>query len=329
MTEPLISIIILNYNGLNDLKECFDSLYNLNYKNLELVFVDNNSQDKSVEFVEENYEDVKIVKLKKNYGFAQGNNYGVSQSNGEYIILLNNDTVVDKNWVSELVKIASSSKNIGVVGSKIYYFDDRITINFAGSSNNIFGQCTQTGDNRTDSKLLNKVRKSFFACGAAMLFKREVYQKIGLFDPKYFIYYEDADFCWRAWIFGYDVLFGPKSFLYHKIGRVMRNYKQKKYLGERNRLRTLLINYEKKSLIKILPYYFFHWIIKIYEGIQNKKKSTYVLFLIYLKAISWNIRNLGSLIIRRKYFQSNRVRNDKFIFQLMKELQTTEKNIMQ
>lgn len=329
MTEPLISIIILNYNGLNDLKECFDSLYNLNYKNLELVLVDNNSQDKSVEFVKENYKKVKIVKLKKNYGFAQGNNYGVSQSSGEYIILLNNDTVVDKNWVSELVKIASSSKSIGVVGSKIYYFDDKTTINFAGSSNNILGQCTQIGENRTDSKLINKVRKSFFVCGAAMLFKREVYQKIGLFDPKYFIYYEDADFCWRAWIFGYDVLLVPGSFLYHKIGRTMRNYKRNRYLAERNKVRTLLINYEKKSLTKILPHFFFQWINEIYRGIQNKNKSTYVLFLIYLKAISWNIRNLGSLIIRRKYFQSNRVRNDKFIFQLMKELQKLEKNIMQ
>lgn len=325
---PLVSIIILNYNGLSDLKACLDSLYNLAYHNIEIIFVDNNSQDKSVEYVKRNYKEIKVVELKKNYGFAKGNNLGVAYANGEYIVLLNTDTEVDVKWLSELVKFASEYNEVGIVGSKIYYYDDRNIINFAGSSSNILGQGSQIGAKRTDSNLLNKTRKSFYACGASILFKRHVYQKIGLFDPSYFAYYEDVDFCWRAWVFGYDVFFVPTSFLYHKIGRVIKSTNKKKYLGERNRLRSLLINYERKSLLKILPSYFWQWVIKVNKKLHSDKNSAYDWILIYLKVIIWNIMKFRSLIIRRRFVQLNRIRDDKFIFRLMNELQEIEKSIL-
>lgn len=118
MSEPLVSVVILNYNGLKDLKACYESLHSLNYKNIELIFVDNNSQDGNVEFIRENFNKVKIIRLTKNYGFAKGNNIGVTKSKCKYILLLNNDTVVDRNWVSELVKVAEQSDRIGIIGRK-------------------------------------------------------------------------------------------------------------------------------------------------------------------------------------------------------------------
>ncbi|MFX1504292.1 MAG: glycosyltransferase, partial [Promethearchaeota archaeon] len=127
MEKPLVSIIVLNYNGKYHLKDCFNSLYNLNYNmdKVEIILVDNNSQDDSVEFVNRNYKGVKIIQLKKNYGCASGHHLGARKSSGKYIVLLNNDIYADKNWLNELVKVAESSNEIGIVSSKIYYFSEK------------------------------------------------------------------------------------------------------------------------------------------------------------------------------------------------------------
>ncbi|GAI92372.1 unnamed protein product, partial [marine sediment metagenome] len=215
--EPLVSVIIINYNGLGDLEEFFDSIFNLTYKNVELIIIDNNSQDNSVEIIQKNYPIVKIVELKKNYGFAKGNNLGMPFTKGKYIVLLNMDTVVDKNWLTELVKVAEQSNYIGIIGSKIYYYDNREIIDFAGGSSNIYGKAFHIGMSNKDNEILNKKKTTFYICGASLLIKRELYDKIGLFDPIYFAYFEDVDLCWRAWMIGYKVIFAPKSFLYHKI----------------------------------------------------------------------------------------------------------------
>ncbi len=324
MNTPLVSIIILNYNGLSDLKECFDSIFNLTYKNIEILFVDNNSQDNSVDFVKKNYKDVNILKLNRNYGFSQGNNVGAKIANGYYIVLLNNDTIVDKNWISEMVKIAQESRKIGIIGSKIYYYDDRKIINFAGSTCDKYGKTTHVGQIQMDNPLLNIQRKIFYACGASLMISRELYQKINLFDPAYFAYYEDVDVCWRAWIYGYDVVYAPKSFIYHKIGKVINSNKFKKYLAERNKLRTILKNFELKTIIKIMPGYFLDIFSRIYDAIFFKTRTSSLLFRIYLKAIIWNIVHIKSLIKYRKVIQSNRKIDDKFLLKIMKEISEFE-----
>ena len=324
MKEPFVSIIILNHNGLNDLKECFDSLHNLNYKNYELILVDNNSQDGSADEVRKNYSDVKIIKLKKNYGFAKGNNLGIPHARGKYIVLLNMDTVVDKNWIRELVAVAEKSKKIGIVGSKIYYYNNKTTIDFAGAFCNEYGVTVPIGILKKDNELLNMENKAFFICGAALLLRRELYDKIGLFDPTYFAYYEDVDFCWRAWISSYDVIIVPKSYIYHKMSRVIKDTKRKRNLIERNKLRTLLKNYERKTLIKILPTYFYKQLKTAY---RTKDYKSCDLVITYLIAILWNFTHIFSLIKNRIKVQKNRKRSDKFIFKLMKDLEDFAKKV--
>lgn len=321
MIEPLVSIVILNYNGLRDLKECFDSLYNLNYKNFELIFVDNKSQDNSVDFIRKNYPVVKIIELKKNYGFAKGNNFGAGKANGKYIILLNNDTLVDKNWLIELVKVAEQKSNIGIVGSKNYYYDDRSEIFYAIGTCDRFGNTQNIGRNKRDNLLFNTQIKCFFVCGAALMIKRELYEKINLFDPTYFIYYEDVDLCWRTILSGYDVVYVPKSFIYHKVGRVIKNTDRKRFLLERNKLRTILKNYELKSLVKILPKYFMQRLLIIFKYSFNKKRLSYILLLTYFKAIIWNLIHIRSLIKNRTMIQAIRKKDDKFLFNFMENLQ--------
>jgi len=327
MNDPLVSVIVLNYNGLEHLKECFDSLNNLNYKNTEFILIDNNSKDNSVEFIKKNYKKVKIIQLEKNYGFAQGNNIGVSHANGKYIVLLNNDTVVDINWLSELVKVAEQSKYIGIVGSKNYYYNDKTKISFAIGGFDKFGDPKFIGLNEKDNKLLNNQMEVFWICGASLLFRRELYKKINLFDPLYFIYYEDVDFCWRALISGYKVVYAPKSFLYHKIGMAIKDNKIKKYWVRRNKLRTILKNYEIKTIIKILPWIFFQWLLIVLSYLIRRNKLALTYFIIYLKVIFWNIFHVQSLIKNRVLVQAYREKNDNFLFQLMEKLNPLNEKI--
>ena len=307
MKNPLVSIIVINHNGKNDWEECFKTLYNLNYPDFEILLVDNNSEDKSVEKIKNKYNDVKIIELKKNYGFAEGNNKGLIQAKGEYIALLNMDTLVDPNWLTELVKVVQKSEKIGIVGSKIYYYSDRKKINFGGSSCDKYGNTTQINANKFDDELPSKQSptKIFYACGASMMFKRELYNFIKLFDPTYFMYWEDVDFSWRAWICGYDVYYVPTSIIYHKINRVRKNFPKIIYMSQRNKLRTLLKNYELRSLPKILPYYFYMRLKEIFKSIVYQKST---LFILYIKAFLWNLLHIGSLIGNRIIIQNYRKR---------------------
>ena len=327
MKEPLVSVIILNYKGLNDLKECFDSLNKIMYQNIEIFLVDNNSQDKSVEIIRRRYNKIKILELKNNYGFAKGNNLAMTHVNGKFVVLLNMDTVVDKDWLTELVKVAQSSNKIGIVGSKIYYYDDKKKIDFAGSYTDIYGNITNIGKKKMGCEIYNNQTKAFYICGASLMFKKEVYNKIGLFDPLYFMYYEDVDFCWRAWIYGYDVIYAPKSIIFHKIGHISKDVKIKYYFTEKNRLRTMLKNYELKSLLKILPRYFFLSIRRIFKWnnfIPQLRRSD--VLITFIKVIIWNFIHISSIIRIRREIQVDRTRDDKFLFNLIINLETNYRN---
>ncbi|MFX1444392.1 MAG: glycosyltransferase family 2 protein [Promethearchaeota archaeon] len=331
MEESLVSVIVINYNGQEHLKECFDSLYNQNYENTELILIDNDSKDNSVGFIKSNYDKVKVIQLNDNYGFAKGNNIAASKAKGNYIVFLNNDTYVDKNWLTELVKIAKIEQNIGIVASKIYYYNDKNLINYAGGSCDKYGKSHHIGENKKDHKLLNVAQRTFYACGASLLIKREIYKKISLFDPYYFMYCEDLDLCWRAWIFGYKVIYAPKSFIFHKIGHLTGNETpRKKFLGERNLLRTVLKNYEFKTLFQILPIYFGKRIGLTLKLFIHLDKNTIISLYSYIKAFFWNLFNLKSLIKNRKAVQLYRTKNDKYIFQIMEEsvkLEATLRNL--
>ena len=320
MNEPLVSVIVLNYNGKNDLEECFDALYNLNYKNVEFILVDNNSQDNSVEIVKTKYKEVKIIKLEKNYGFAEGNNIGAQHANGKYFALLNMDTKVDKNWISELVKVAEKSKDIGIVGSKNYYYYNRPILSFGFGLCDKYGNTKNIGLNKKDSIIVNRTTECFYHCGASLLISRELYNNIKLFDPVYFAYYEDVDLCWRALINGYNVVYAPKSILYHKIGVTDLDDIQKKYWLRRNKLRSILKNYEKKTILQVLPIIFYGWLMLVLSSIfRRERKYALKFMIIYFKSLIWNILHLKSLIRERMQVQERRTKNDKYLLSLIKK----------
>jgi hypothetical protein len=220
MTYPLVYIIILNWNGKKFLPDCLNSLLQLTYPNYQILLVDNASTDGSREFVKENYPSVKIIANRKNYGFAKGNNIGIRyaiEQKAKYIVLLNNDTEVDKDWLSVLVEEAERNPSVAVLGSKILIAHRPQLINSTGHLMNLLGQVWDRGFGYFDGEEWDKKEEVLGVCGAAFFVRTEVCQKVGLLDPLYYAYFEDVDWSVRIRKAGYKILYVPPALLYHKF----------------------------------------------------------------------------------------------------------------
>lgn len=231
----IIAIVILNWNGKKDTLECLESIKQLSVLSchLSVVVVDNGSTDGSQEAIKREFSEVVSIENKKNLGFAQGNNVGIKyalENGADYVMLLNNDTLVDKNLVSELVKVMEKDKTIGMVGPKIYFAsgfefhkerysrqDLGKVIWYAGGVidwQNVYA--SHRGVDEVDRRQYDGVAETDFTSGCAMMIRKEVFQKIGLFDPQYFLYWEDTDLCQRAREAGFKIFYVPQAFLWHK-----------------------------------------------------------------------------------------------------------------
>lgn len=277
---PKISIIILNWNGWRDTTECLQSLNRITYSNYEVIVVDNGSTDGSVEHLEK-AKDVfskqglffTLIQNKENLGFAEGNNVAIRQilkrRESDFILLLNNDTVVEKNFLSELIKVAQSKEEIGILGPKIYYYDyqgKKNVIQSAGSAVNLcIGRFPSAEKlDKVDNRYVIRVQSVDFVTGACLLIKTEVVRKIGLLDKRFFLLFEDTDWCLRARKAGYSVLYIPKSVIWHKTSQSVKKISEV-YYYTRNlfwfefkhanyfQLLCFLLNY----FIFVFPKYFF------------------------------------------------------------------------
>lgn len=298
--QPLVYVILVNYNGLQDTIECIDSLNKINYKNYKIIVVDNDSKDGSAQKLRNKYNDdiIKIIELKSNTGFAGGNNVGINlaiKEKAEYVLLLNNDTVVDKNFLSQLVNTAQSNKNTGIVGGKIYYFDNKKLIWYAGAKiNKITGRTKHIGVDEYDNGQYDKISEPDYITGCLMLLPVDVIKKIGLMDESYFLYYEETDWSVRIKKAGYKLIYDPKSVIYHKVSSSTKkiNYVMD-YYYDRNSYYFIMKNYG--ILNKICMYFYkrgflllkyikskyeknnekCYMIIKAYRSIRNKEMGKY------------------------------------------------------
>jgi GT2 family glycosyltransferase len=214
---PLVSIIIVNYNGLRYLDDCLTSLLKQTYPRArwEVILVDNQSSDDSVEHVATHYPWVQIVQLPKNLGFAAGNNQGYRHCRGELIALLNNDTVVEPEWLSALVAVMQEDAAIGGAASKILFRDQPNTINSAGLNLYRDGRGGDRGFRQLDHGQYEEPADVFGACGASVLLRRAMLEDVGFFDDRFFMYCEDLDLAWRAHFRGWRFRYTPQSVVYH------------------------------------------------------------------------------------------------------------------
>lgn len=219
---PKVSIIILNWNGKKDTIGCLESLKKITYNNYQIIVVDNGSEDGSPEEIQNKFSEVIVIRNKENLGFTGGNNVGIKyalKQGADYILLLNNDTLVEPNFLSELVDVAEC-KNAGIVGPKIYYYSlPYILWSAGGNFISWIGKARTIGINKVDSPMYNILRKVFWLTGCAILVKKEVFEKIGILEELYFSNFEDLDFCYKARKAGYSIWYVPSSVIYHKVAQ--------------------------------------------------------------------------------------------------------------
>lgn len=245
------SIIIPNWNGKELLQDCLLSLQNQSLKEFEIILVDNGSTDGSARYVKKNFIGIRIVRLDKNYGFAKAVNKGVKISTAEYIVLLNNDTEVDKNWLKNLVECANSHPEVISVNSKLLNFYNRKRIDGVGILINEVGQAKSIGWQEEDYGQFEKEQYIFGATGGASLFNRLDFTKAGGFDENYFMYSEEVDFALRAQFLGYKSIYCPKAIVYHKHKATAKKLPQHiEYWQFRNMTQTIIKDFPTSILLK-------------------------------------------------------------------------------
>jgi len=222
IVNPKINIILLNWNGLKDTLECLESLLKIDYANYEIVVVDNNSSGDDVEIIREQFGDFikQIIVNKINLGFSGGNNVAIDfaiKSNADVVLLLNNDTIVEPDFLSKLVKASMEYPDAGILTPMINYYSNKSIIWSAGGE---ISKIKASGFSFGYNNMNKFYRKNYyctFASGCCMYVKKEVFTKIGLLDEKYFLYLEDTDFCYRTYKAGFKILYAGESTIYHKV----------------------------------------------------------------------------------------------------------------
>ncbi|HEX5434244.1 MAG TPA: glycosyltransferase family 2 protein [Candidatus Angelobacter sp.] len=215
-----MSIIILNWNSYQMTSDCLRSLANIDFSGHEVVLVDNGSHDGSPDQLSRDFPSVRLLRNPKNLGFAGGNNVGIRDAlerGPDYLLLLNNDTVVAPNFLSELLKVGESDARIGLLNPKIYYFDPPDHIWYAGGMRKpgrVFP--VHLGLRQRDDGTYNKTREVSFITGCALLIKAAVVRQIGLLDELFFLSFEDADWSMRASRAGFQQYYVPSSVIWHK-----------------------------------------------------------------------------------------------------------------
>ncbi len=258
---PLVSVIVLNYNGLRHLETCFASLLALDYpaERLELLLVDNGSSDGSAAFMAGRFPTVRVHQTGSNLGFAGGNNAGAAVARGDYFAFLNNDTKVDPAWLRELVTSLRADEAAGVVctGSKMLGWDGQ-TIDFVGGVMNFHAFGWQEGYQlpvAMEPEAYHQKHDLLFACGGSMLIRADVYRTSGGFDSAFFAFFEDVDLGWRLWLMGHRVTITPSAITYHRhhgtAGAIPDH--RRLVLYERNSLYAVYKNYSDANLTRVLP----------------------------------------------------------------------------
>lgn len=250
-----IAIIVLVYNGRNYLPDLLSSLRSQNYPQefCEIILVDNASSDGSVEYIKTNFSEFTLIQNQNNEGFAKGNNIGIKYAlkrEFDYIVLLNQDTAVEPNWLKEIIEGAEKDERIAAVQPLILFWNVKDKINSSGNQVHFlgFGFCEGFNFNVKDGQ--SEKKEIFYSSGAGVLFKAKVLKEAGLFDENLF-YTEDLDLGWRIRLAGYEIINAPKAVIYHKYS-FSRN-KNKYYFLEFGRLFTILKNYQITTIFLILP----------------------------------------------------------------------------
>jgi GT2 family glycosyltransferase len=285
---PLVSIVILNWNGLKDTIECLESVKLLSYSNFEVIVVDNGSEGSLAEL--EDYKNITFVKNPKNLGFAGGQNSALPYCNGEYILLLNNDATIHPDSIHKALETFSQDEKIAVVGGKSYSVDED------GESTHGFYSFQKidpvTADVHTYNKDSQVASKTITVSGSAVMIKRAVIDTVGYFDNRFFAYYEETDLFARYLRAGYKIYYNPELIIWHKDGASTRNKRfMYYYLMLKNQFLFAYKNFDQPHLRMFKKTYFRNFRRSLWVYIKDRS-STEAIHKARVRSTVWNILHL-------------------------------------
>jgi GT2 family glycosyltransferase len=265
MKQPLVNIIIVTYNDYKYTTKCIETIYKCKYLNVKIYLIDNGSEQKNVvQYLRILSKDkrIELIRSKKNLGFGGGCNLALHRINEGYIIFLNNDTIVDKNFIKPIISYMEKHQSVGACQAKIKDIQRKDYFEYAGAAGgymDVFGFPFSRGriffTIEKDTGQYDTYKELVWCSGTAMITKKEVLDKVGYFDEIFFMYGEESDLCWRIHHAGYKQVFIPQSIVYHQGGATMRKNQTefKTFLSHRNGIILLIKNYSLYDLIKYLP----------------------------------------------------------------------------
>lgn len=309
-----VAVVILNYNGKDFLRKFLPLVIERTGKDAEIWVADNNSLDGSTEVMEEEFPDVRLIENKYNAGFAGGYNMALRQIEADCYVLLNSDIEVTDNWINPVIELMESDKNIAVCQPKIISYYDQSLFEYAGASGGFIdkygypfcrGRIFQ--DVEKDEGQYDDAREVFWATGACMFVKADIYHRFGGLDDDFFAHMEEIDFCWRLKNNGYKIMVCPASTVYHVGGGTLpKQSARKTYLNFRNNFALLYKNLPKEKLF----YTFF--VRLIFDGIAAIKfllEGGVMDFVAVIEAHLYFYRNHARLKEKRKALTQKQVSN--------------------
>jgi GT2 family glycosyltransferase len=318
--NPLVSVIVLNWNGAAFLRGCLESVMKSRYPRREHIVIDNGSTDDSQRILQEIQQEnpgIRCIYNKENLGYAGGNNVGAEMASGKYLVFLNVDTVVAADWLTHLVELMESNDGIGACQPMLLLMDDPTRLDVVGAYLTPLGFLKEVGNEEVLRAEFLEPREIFSAKGACLMVRRDIFEAAGGFDTDFFFYGEETDLCWRIWLLGYAVRYVPSAVVYHKSAYTddvlspTRRIRLKKFFAYRNRLLYLYKNLSSVNLARMLPVHLALCIVAVFVlALRGRKLEA--------KAIT---NAIGSFMVvwprfaaRRASIQRGREMTDRDIF---------------
>ena len=319
MAQPLVSVVIPHWNGVEVLSECLESLSETKYPNMEIIVVDNASTDGSPDWVSLNFPQVKLIENDQNYGYAGGCNRGAKTAEGEYLVFLNNDTIQDHHWLDGLVDFMNLNSNVAAVQPKILNFFERTKFDYAGGAGgwlDILGFPFARGrvflEQERDNGQYDKMRPIFWASGTAIMVRKSDFETAGGFDEIFFAHQEEIDLCWKFHLMGKEIWAIPNSTIYHKNAVTLPMFtRMKQYLNHRNSYLMVLSNYSLPITLYLAPIRFALELVAALYAIVRLDLNH---LLGIIQAQLWILFHPHVIIHRRKKVKQVRKIKDKKVF---------------
>jgi len=302
MANPLTSVVIPNWNEKKLLGDCLDSLLGQTEK-ASIIVVDNGSTDGSQAYIKDRYPEVVLVELDKNYGFAGGVNAGIKKAlsiGADFVALINNDAVAEKNWLEQLLQAALKEPKNGIITSKILMMDKK-HLDSTGDFYSMWGMPFPRGRNEVDNQQYDSLTDVFSASGGASLYRAQLFRQVNFFDEDFFAYFEDVDISFRAQLAGWKVCYEPTAIVYHHVNATsskLGNFSL--YHSSKNFVLLYAKNMPPRLYIKYLPLFTLQLSRLFVSSLLRGKATTFI------KGILAAIRLHPRTVKKRRAIQASR-----------------------